>query len=55
MGKILSGPNAEATDAMLGVLADAYDALLAYERAYPLQQADAFRALENPNREWEIA
>ncbi|MBI4695557.1 MAG: hypothetical protein HY749_16190 [Gammaproteobacteria bacterium] len=52
LGAILSGPNV--TEAIESALSAAHDALLAYERTKPTEQAEAFAALAEPRESWEI-
>jgi len=53
LGAILSGYNVP--ESALPVLMQAHDALLAYERTHPKEQAEAFAAIAGPREKWEIA
>ena len=52
LGAILSGYNIP--EEMLSTISQAHDALLAYERQHPQEQAAAFQELAGPREEWEI-
>lgn len=53
LGSLNSGYNVP--EEMQAILVAAHDALLAYERTLPEEQAAAFSALAGPREDWEIA
>ena len=52
LGAILSGYNIPGE--MLTTISEAHDALLAYERQHPKEQAAAIQQLAGPRADWEI-
>ena len=53
IGNLLSGHNVP--EEIQTQLSNIHDALLAYERSRPDEQAEAFKALAGPREDWEIA